>query len=82
MLYAELGKTTEARDVLWQAMEVAGLDVPDSPVWLVVGRMAENFGARAAALAAYKKVEKPGREEQMPGSNYVLAQRRLAALAR
>jgi tetratricopeptide (TPR) repeat protein len=82
MLYAETGKTTEARDVLWQAMDVAGLDVPDSSVWLVVGRMAEQFGARASALAAYRKVEKAGREDQLPESNYVLAQKRIAALAR
>ena len=82
MLYAEAGRTMEARDVLWQAMEEAGLEEPDSPVWLVVGRTAEHFGTRASALAAYRKVEKPRREDQMTSSNYVLAQRRIAALSK
>ena len=80
MLYAELGKTTEARDVIWQAMEDAGIEVTDSAVWLVVGRMAEQFGARAAAAAAYEKIEKPRYEDQMAGSNYVLTQQRLKYL--
>lgn len=82
MLYAELGKTTEARDVLWQAMEVEGIDEPNSSVWLAVGRIAENFDATAAAQAAYAKVERPKQESEIIGSSYTLAQRRLAALGK
>jgi tetratricopeptide (TPR) repeat protein len=80
MLYAEDGKTREARDVLRQAMDSVGMEEPESNIWLVVGRMAESFEARDAAVAAYGKVEKPKREYQMPLSNYLLAQQRLAAM--
>ena len=41
-------KQTEARDILWQVMDSAGLDAPDSAVWLAIGRMAEQFGARSS----------------------------------
>jgi tetratricopeptide (TPR) repeat protein len=80
MLYAEDGKTREARDVLRQAMDSMGMDEPESSIWLVVGRVAEDFDARDAALAAYGKVEKPKKEYQMSLSNYLLAQQRLAAM--
>jgi tetratricopeptide (TPR) repeat protein/transglutaminase-like putative cysteine protease len=80
MLYAEEGKTTEARDVLRQAMEDAAMEELDSAVWLVVGRMAEDFEAHDAAIAAYNKVEKPKKEYQIPLSSYMMAQQRLAAL--
>jgi len=53
-----------------------------SSTWLVVGRTAEHFGARTSALAAYGKVEKPGGEDQLVESNYVLAQKRITALAK
>jgi tetratricopeptide (TPR) repeat protein len=81
-LYAEAGKTTEARDVLWQALEAGGRDQPDAEDWFVLGRMAEHFDAPESAAAAYRKVEKPKEEHMLAQSTYVLAQRRLEALAK
>jgi tetratricopeptide (TPR) repeat protein len=80
MLYAELGRIREARDVLWQVMDVAGTPEPNAPIWLVVGRIAEQIGATDAAITAYSRVDKPRQPWQQSFSGYLLAQRRLAAL--
>lgn len=80
-LYAEVAKTSEARAVLLQAMDVQGLDEPDSESWYVFGRIAEQFGEKEAALFAYRKVEKPEKEVHAL-STYLLAQRRITALGR
>lgn len=80
MMYAEMDHPSQARDVLLQAMTAAGMDEPEDNVWLVVGRLAEAFDARDAAIAAYRKLEKPKFAYMVPNSSYELAQRRLAAL--
>ncbi|HJW96239.1 MAG TPA: hypothetical protein VJ901_21705, partial [Thermoanaerobaculia bacterium] len=54
-------------------------DQPDSSDWYVLGRMAENYGVREAALAAYKRVDK---KENDGASVWELAQRRLAAMGK
>ena len=77
-LYAEVGKTTEAREVLLQSMETGASEEPESDDWYVLGRIAEQYGELEAAVAAYGKVDSPGQETS--DSTYVLAQRRLAAL--
>jgi hypothetical protein len=82
MLYAELGRTSEARDLLWQSMEAGGQEEPESESWLVLGRIAEHFDARETAVSAYKRVEKPKHESGITQSSYFLAQKRLAALAK
>lgn len=78
-LYAETGKSLEAREALMQSMDDAGRDEPADHDWYVLGRIAENYGATDAALAAYKRVEKP-KNEALAASTYVLAARRLKAL--
>ena len=75
-LYAETGKSAEARQALLQAIEWRSSDTPDSGDWYVVGRIAENYGEIDAALAAYKRVEK----KPPPLSTFELAERRQAAL--
>lgn len=79
-LYAETGKSLEAREALLQSMDDAGREEPAPHDWYVLGRIAENYGAREAALAAYKRVEKP--KTTLASSTYVLAERRIKALAK
>jgi len=79
-LYAESGKSLEARTELLKCMDLAGHEDPTSVEWYVLGRIAENFGAADVALADYKRVEKP--PHASPGSTYELAQKRLTALAK
>ncbi|HYL78141.1 MAG TPA: DUF3857 domain-containing protein [Bryobacteraceae bacterium] len=79
-LYAEMGKTTEAREVILQAMEVGGQEEPEGNSWYVFGRIDEDYGIADAALAAYKRVDKPATDEALPATTWALAQRRLAVL--
>ena len=79
-VYAELGKTKEAREVLIQAMDLADLDEPDPNFWYAFGRIAEQYGEREVAMANYQRVTKPEEADQVPGSAYRLAQMRLQAL--
>ena len=79
-VYAELGKTKEAREVLAQAMDKLNLDEPDDNYWYAFGRIAEQYGERDVALADYGRVTKPKRELEIPDSSYRLAQIRTAVL--
>jgi tetratricopeptide (TPR) repeat protein len=77
-LYAAQGKTTEARQVLLQAMESENLAEPNSPAWFAFGAIYEQYGDRDAAIAAFRKVEKP-EGPMSPADTYVLAQEHLKA---
>ena len=79
-LYADVGKTTEARQVLLQAMDVGGLEEPNEESWYVFGRIAEQFGVHDAATADYRRLKAPEAGDASPVSTYLLAQRRLKAL--
>lgn len=79
-VYADAGKTKEAREVLVQAMDLEGLDEPDDNFWFAFGRVAEQYGERAAAIANYERVTKPKKVIQIPSSSYRLAQNRLKGL--
>ncbi len=79
-LYAEVGRTKDARDRLLHLMEVWGLDEPDSATWYGFGRIAEQFGMRDAAVDAYRRVEAPKRKFAIDSSTWSLAQRRLKLL--
>jgi tetratricopeptide (TPR) repeat protein len=81
-LYAEIGETSQARDLLLRSMELRGLEEPGSDEWYVLGRIAEQIGIRDAAVAAYGKVVKPSKDYRIPDSTYALAQRRLATMAK
>ncbi|MEA2561995.1 MAG: hypothetical protein QOH06_3499 [Acidobacteriota bacterium] len=78
-LYAELGKTTEAYQVILQALE-AGDGAPDSHDWYVFGRLAEHYGLPEAARRYYERVTAPEPEASESISTYRLARQRLAAL--
>ncbi len=79
-LYAEVGKTKEAREVLIQSMDLLNLDEPNPDYWYAFGRIAEQYGERDAARANYARVTKPKRAVEIPDSTYYLAQVRLQAL--
>jgi tetratricopeptide (TPR) repeat protein/transglutaminase-like putative cysteine protease len=79
-VYAEVGKTKEAREVLIQAMDKLNLDEPDENYWYAFGRIAEQDGERDAALADYARVTKPKRAVEIPNSSYYLAQVRIKVL--
>ena len=79
-LYAEIGKTKEAREVLLEAMDSLNLDEPDSDYWYGFGRIAEQYGERNVAIADYNRVTKPKNPLQVSNSSYRLAQIRLEAL--
>jgi len=79
-VYAEMGKTKEAREVLVQAMGLLGMDELDANYWYGFGRIAEQYGETEAASTDYEKAKKPKDDLQVPGSSYALAQKRLAAM--
>lgn len=79
-VYAELGRTKEAREVLLQALDVLGADEPESNSWYTLGRIAEQYGEEEVAIADYAKVTPPDESGQIEGSTYRLAQNRLAGL--
>lgn len=78
-VYAEVGRTKEARELLLRMMDLSGLEEPNGPAWFVFGRIAEQFGILDSAAAAYRKVVPP-KGRQSPTSTYALAQRRLQAI--
>jgi len=79
-LYAEVGRTTEAREAILQAIEISGREDPSPSDWYVLGRVAEHYGLEEAALDAYRKVTETDETESRSQSTYKLAQRRIRAL--
>lgn len=79
-LYAEVGKTKEARDLLINAMELGDLDEPNEAIWFGFGRIAEHYGEYEGARKAYERVEKPEDESVLPVSTYTLAASRLRVI--
>jgi tetratricopeptide (TPR) repeat protein len=77
-IYAGLGRTSEARELILNSLEVAGREIPASHDWYVFGRIAEQYGEKEAAVRAYNKVEAPSDNELL--STYELAQKRLKFL--
>jgi tetratricopeptide (TPR) repeat protein len=79
-LYAETGKTKDARELLLHAMDDLNLDEPNDDFWYAFGRIAEQYGERDIAIADYRKLEKPRFSLEIPTSSYTLAQMRLKAM--
>lgn len=76
-LYAESGKTVEARQALMKAIDRRHTEEPSGDDWFVLGRIAETYGVRDAAIAAYKRVQK-GDDSGM--DTWELARRRMTVL--
>ena len=82
-IYAAEGRTTEARQVLKQAMQAGNQPAPNSADWYALGLIYEDYGAKDAARDAYAKVQAHELDDHMyidPTSTYLLAQERLKAL--
>ena len=79
-VYAEIGKTKEAREVLIQGMDILNLDEPNSDYWYGLGRIAEQYGEMDVAKSDYARVTKPEKEMNLNESSYHLAQTRLKVL--
>jgi tetratricopeptide (TPR) repeat protein len=77
-LYAEMGRTEDARETLLKILPLQPKEEPSSADWYVVGRLAERLGMPEDARAAYAKVTKPDKERD--GTAWALAQKRLKAL--
>jgi tetratricopeptide (TPR) repeat protein len=61
-----------------KAMELRHIAEPTSDDWFVIGRIEEQLGLTADAIAAYKRVTRPLYDQLV--SSYQLAQHRLAVL--
>ena len=79
-IYASQGKTSEARELLLQAMTASNLSEPNSEIWYGFGSIYEQYGVNDAAIEAYKKVDKP-EGPIPPTATCVLAQMRLKAIS-
>ncbi len=79
-IYAELGKTGEAYQLLVQSLAAKEDDKPDGDDWYVVGRLAEHYGLPDVARKCYKRVDPPKKASLEALSTHALAVRRLAAL--
>ena len=78
-LYAAQGKTTEAKQVILQAMAAANQVEPNSEAWYVWGAIYQQYGLSDAAIDAFEKVKKiEGRGS--PTDTYILAQAHLKEL--
>lgn len=74
---AELGDLDRAVHDSWKAMELRSSFDPIDADWYVAGRIAEQLGLTADAVAAYRHIAVSKVTWQSP---YALAQKRLAAL--
>jgi tetratricopeptide (TPR) repeat protein len=84
-IYAAQGKTTEARQVLQEAMDAGSIVEPNSAIWYTLGLIYEQYGAKSAALDAFRHVQHHEFSDQTfiePTSTYWLAQERIAALSK
>jgi len=77
-VYAQAGKTSQARELLLKAMDDLHLEEPNSEIWFGFGLIAEQYGILDAAQKMFGRVEKP--EMEYPASSYALAQKHLADL--
>ena len=76
-LYAETGRSVEARTALLQGIDGTNAGVLHDGDWYVLGRIAENYGVDDYAITAYRKV---GKKDDGAATVNELAQRRLAGL--
>jgi tetratricopeptide (TPR) repeat protein len=79
-IYAESGKTAEARQTILQAFELDETGEAANAMWSVVGRIAEQYGEAAAASDFYARVKAPEPPESSDYSAFSLAQKHLASL--
>ena len=79
-IYAEAGKTAEARQTILQAFELDETGQASNAMWSVVGRIAEQYGETRTAEDFYTRVKAPEPTESPNYSAFTLAQKHLASL--
>jgi transglutaminase-like putative cysteine protease/tetratricopeptide (TPR) repeat protein len=79
---ADAGRTKEAWDVFLRILDLTGYAELDSSLWFLYGRIAEQYGETSAAMAAYRRVERPRATDEPRSSTWALAQGRLSALTK
>jgi tetratricopeptide (TPR) repeat protein len=77
-VYAQAGRTSQARELLLKAMDLLHSEEPNSELWFGFALIAEQYGVLGAAEKMYGRVEKS--KFDYPGTSYAIAQRHLAAL--
>ncbi len=77
-VYAQAGKTSQARELLLKAMDDSHQEEPNSEIWFGFGLIAEQYGILDAAQKMFARVEKP--KSEYPASSYALAQQHLTSL--
>ena len=77
-LYAETGRSVEARTALLQGIDARSGILHDGD-WYVLGRIAENYGVDDYAITAYRKI---GKKDDGATAVNELAQRRLDGLVK
>jgi transglutaminase-like putative cysteine protease len=85
VVYAELGKSSDALETLNRSLAVRGGGGPFGSRdgdWYVLGRIAEHYGLADVAAGLYRKIRRPVRPGGCPAAAnlYTIAQRRLKAL--
>ncbi|HKF46120.1 MAG TPA: DUF3857 domain-containing protein [Terracidiphilus sp.] len=83
-IYAAQGKSTEARQVLKEAMFAGNMPTPTSQIWYALGLIYEQYGEKAAALDAYRRVQAHEFDDHTyidPVATYTLAQERIRELS-
>jgi hypothetical protein len=79
MVYAELGKTSDAQEALYRGLALRGGPPGDSDRY-VLGRVAEHYGLDDVAAGQYRQVALAARPAR--DGVYVLAQRRLKTMGK
>jgi len=80
-LYAEIGRTAEAYQIILQALGARSDEKPSPDDWYVFGRLAEHYGRPDMARVYYERVKQdPGEADEL--STWGLARRRLAVLGK
>ena len=78
-IHAEAGDPVAAWRYLQAVLSNRPDGIPTTDDWFVIGRIAQDYGLRDDAIAAYKKVVKPKEPQLMP-SSYDFARRHLKEL--
>lgn len=81
-VYAEKGRTGEARETGIQVLALQEPVEPDSSIWCVFGRIAESYGEVDTARAFYERVKPPETPEAERWSAHALAKKHLESLAK
>jgi tetratricopeptide (TPR) repeat protein len=76
-VYAMSGRPKEARDVLFKAMDAAGMTTPNSSAWFAQALIAEAYGDSKSARLYLSRVKHETARDDDPGSSFNLARRRL-----